>query len=184
MKTWNDKPGLSAPLGATVTREGVNFSVFSKNATSVDLLLFDGVEALEPSRVVELSANGHRTYHYWHVFIPDLVPGQIYAYRAHGPFAPERGLRFDGDKVLLDPYGLSVAVPGWYDRMAASIPGGNAAVAMKSVVADPSRYDWEGDLPLRRPFAQTVIYELHVRGLHAALELGRQPRTSAAPMPG
>ena len=92
------------------------------------------------------------------------MPGQIYAYRAHGPFAPERGLRFDGDKVLLDPYGLSVAVPGWYDRIAASIRGGNAAVAMKSVVADPSRYDWEGDRPLRRPFAQTVIYELHVRG--------------------
>ena len=74
------------------------------------------------------------------------------------------GLRFDGQKVLLDPYGLAVAVPDAYDRGAASRPGDNAAVAMKSVVADPGRYDWEGDLPLRRPFAETVIYELHVRG--------------------
>jgi isoamylase len=164
VKAWNDKPGLAAPLGATFTEGGVNFSVFSKNATSIDLLLFDDAEALEPSRVVELTAGSHRTYHYWHVLIPDLVPGQIYAYRARGPLSPERGLRFDGDKVLLDPYGLAVAVPGAYDRMAAAIPGGNAAVAMKSVVADPSRYDWEGDLPLRRPFDQTVIYELHVRG--------------------
>jgi isoamylase len=163
VKADNARPGLSAPIGATVTDGGVNFSVFSKNATSIDLLLFDDAEAVEPSRVVQLTG-GHRTYHYWHAFIPDLVPGQIYAYRAHGPFAPERGLRFDGDKVLLDPYGLSMAVPGSYDRMAAAIPGGNTAVAMKSVVADPSRYDWEGDQPLRRPFAQTVIYELHVRG--------------------
>ena len=163
MKADNARPGLSAPIGATVTDGGVNFSVFSKNATSIDLLLFDDAEAVEPSRVVQLTG-GHRTYHYWHAFIPDLVPGQIYAYRAHGPFAPERGLRFDGDKVLLDPYGLSVAVPGSYDRVAAAIPGGNTAVAMKSVVADPSRYDWEGDQPLRRPFAQTVIYELHMRG--------------------
>jgi isoamylase len=164
VKAWNDKSGLSAPLGATVTGDGVNFSVFSKNATSIDLLLFDHAEALEPSRVVQLTPSRHRTYHYWHVSIPELAPGQIYAYRAHGPFAPERGLRFDSDKVLLDPYGLSVAVPASYDRKAASIPGGNAAVAMKSVIADPSRYDWEGDEPLRRPFAQTVIYELHVRG--------------------
>jgi len=164
VKAENVRPGLSAPLGATVTDGGVNFSVFSRNATAIDLLLFDDAEALEPSRVVQLTGGGHRTYHYWHAFIPHLVPGQIYAYRAHGPFAPERGLRFDGDKVLLDPYGLSVAVPGSYDRMAAAIRGGNTAIAMKSVIADPSRYDWEGDLPLRRPFAQTVIYELHVRG--------------------
>jgi glycogen operon protein len=164
VKAWNDKVGRSAPLGATVTDDGVNFSVFSKNATSVDLLLFDDAEAIEPSRVVQLTAGRHRTYHYWHVLVPELAPGQIYAYRAHGPFAPERGLRFDGDKVLLDPYGLAVAVPRSYDRKAAAIRGGNAAVAMKSVVADPSRYDWEGDQPLRRPFAQTVIYELHVRG--------------------
>jgi glycogen operon protein len=164
VKASNQQPGLSAPLGATVVDGGVNFSVFSKNATAVDLLLFDHAEALEPSRVVNLSASGHRTYHYWHVLLPDIVPGQIYAYRAHGPFAPDRGLRFDPDKVLLDPYGRAVAVPDSYDRRAGTVPGGNTAVAMKSVVANCSSYDWEGDLPLRRPFAESVIYELHVRG--------------------
>ena len=75
-----------------------------------------------------------------------------------------RGLWFDAEKVLLDPYGLVVAVPGTYDRWAAARPGDNVAVAMKSVVADPDRYDWEGDRPLQRPFAETVIYELHVGG--------------------
>jgi isoamylase len=158
------KIGSSAPLGATVYPGGVNFSVFSKSATLIELLLFDNENAARPAKVISLDANRHRTYHYWHVFVPNLKPGQVYGYRAHGPFAPERGFRFDGKKVLLDPYGLAVVFPDGYNRKAASRPGDNAAVAMKSVVADPARYDWEGDLPLRRPFAETVIYELHVRG--------------------
>jgi glycogen operon protein len=156
--------GTSAPLGASVGPDGVNFSVFSKNATLVELLLFDRADAAEPSRVIPLDAPAHRSYHYWHAFIGGLGPGQVYAYRAHGPFAPERGLRFDARKVLLDPYGLLVAVPDAYDRLAARRPGDNAAAAMKSVVADPGLYDWEGDRPLNRPFTETVIYELHVRG--------------------
>ncbi|HEY2920923.1 MAG TPA: alpha-amylase family glycosyl hydrolase, partial [Candidatus Binatia bacterium] len=158
------KIGSSAPLGATVYSGGVNFSVLSKNATLIELLLFDNENAAQPAKVIPLDANRHRTYHYWHVFVPGLKPGQIYAYRAHGSFAPERGFRFDGEKILLDPYGLAVAIPEAYDRRAASRPGDNAAVAMKSVVADPGGYDWEGDLPLKRHFAETVIYELHVRG--------------------
>jgi glycogen operon protein len=151
-------------------QNGVNFSVFSKSATLVELLLFDDENAAQPAKVIPLDAKRHRTYHYWHVFIPDLKPGQIYGYRAHGPFAPERGFRFDGEKVLLDLYGLAVAVPEDYNRGAASRPGDNAAVAMKSVVVDPGRYDWEGDLPLRRPFAETVIYELHVRAASPAIQ--------------
>lgn len=111
---------MSAPLGATVYSSGVNFSVFSKRATLVELLLFDDENTAQPANVIPLDANRHRTYHYWHVFVPDLKPGQIYAYQAHGPFAPERGLRFDGEKVLLDPYGLAVAVPEDYNRGAAS----------------------------------------------------------------
>jgi isoamylase len=156
--------GSTAPLGATLCPCGVNFSVFSKNATVIELLLFDDEDATQAARVIPLEANAHRTYHYWHAFVPGLPPGQVYAYRAHGPFAPEQGLMFDREKVLLDPYGLALAVPAAYDRGAAQRPGGNASVALKSVVADPGRYDWEGDLPLGRPFAETVIYELHVRG--------------------
>jgi isoamylase len=156
--------GRPAPLGATTSSGGVNFSVFSQDATLVELLLFDTANDSEPSRVVPLDPERHRTYHYWHAFVPGLLPGQVYAYRARGPFAPERGLRFDGEKVLLDPYGLAVAVPEKYDRNAACGAGDNTAFAMKSVVADPFRYDWEQDLPLYRPCTETIIYELHVRG--------------------
>jgi isoamylase len=157
-------PGTSAPLGASLRPGGVNFSVFSKSASLIELLLFDHCNVAEPSRIIPLDAKTHRSYHYWHAFVPGLGPGQLYGYRAHGPCAPERGLRFDAEKLLIDPYGLAVAVPDEYNRAAARQPGHNTAVAMKSVVADPSQYDWEGDAPLRRPFVETVIYELHVGG--------------------
>jgi isoamylase len=156
--------GESAPLGATVYPGGVNFSIYSKGATLIELLLFDDENARQPSRVIPLHADKHRTYHYWHVFVPALEPGQVYAYRAHGPCELAAGRRFDGQKVLLDPYGFAVTVPEAYDRGAAARPGDNSATAMKSVVADPGRYDWEGDRPLGRPLVETVIYELHVRG--------------------
>jgi glycogen operon protein len=159
--------GRPAPLGASVQAGGVNFSIFSKSATRLELLLFDDRDAPAPAQVIALEPRTHRTYHYWHAFVKGLAPGQVYAYRAHGPFAPERGLRFDATKTLLDPYGRAVAVPDAYDRWAAARPGDNAAVAMRSVVADPSRYDWEGDRQIRRPFTETVIYELHVRGFTA-----------------
>ena len=157
-------PGSSHPLGATVHRGGVNFSVYSEDSTRMEVLLFDAVDDAQPARVIPLDPAGHRTYHYWHAFVPGLEAGQIYAYRAHGPCEPARGLRFDAGKVLLDPYGRCVAVPAGYDRHAASAPGDNAAVAMKSVATDPRGYDWEWDEPLRRPFSQTVIYEMHVAG--------------------
>ena len=156
--------GRPAPLGATPSADGVNFSLFSKHATGVELLLFDRANSATPARVVALDPQRHRSYHYWHVYVPNLGPGQIYGYRVSGPLAPERGLRFDRDKLLLDPYGRAVCVPEAYDRAAARRPGDNAAFAMKSVVADPGRYDWEGDLPLQRPMTETVVYELHVRG--------------------
>jgi len=156
--------GRSFPLGATVLGEGVNFSVFSRQASRVDLLLFDDFAAAHPARVIELDPRTQRTYHYWHVFVPGIAPGQTYAYRADGPFEPENGLRFDPGKVLLDPYGRAVVVPDAYSRHMASQYGENNATAMKSVVVDPDVYDWEGDAPLRRPFATTVIYEMHVAG--------------------
>jgi glycogen operon protein len=160
------EPGLPHPLGATLRDGGVNFSIYSRSAEALELLLYDHVDDAEPSRSIVLNA-GHRTYHYRHVFVPGLEAGQIYAWRAHGPFEPARGLRFDADKVLLDPYGRAVAVPRAVSRAAARAPGRNDAHACKSVVADVDRYDWEGDRPLRRPFAQTVIYEMHVRGFTA-----------------
>jgi glycogen operon protein len=131
----------------------------------MELLLFDSADDARPVRVITLDPHQHRTFPYWHVFVPGLRTGQIYAYRASGPFDPSRGFRFDGSKVLLDPYGRSVAIPDQFDREAATRAGDNAASAMKSVVADLSAYDWEGDAPLQRPFERTVIYEMHIRGL-------------------
>jgi glycogen operon protein len=156
--------GKSFPLGATVSPEGVNFSVYSKNGAAAELLLFDHVEDPQPPRVIALDPAENRTFHFWHVFVPDLQPGQLYGYRMRGPSDPRRGHRFDPDKVLLDPYGRAVAVPAGYSREAASRPGDNTASAMKSVVVDPTTYDWEGDLPLKRTFTRTLIYEMHVGG--------------------
>jgi glycogen operon protein len=143
---------------------GVNFSLFSRTAAGVDLLFFDREDDASPSRVVRIDPAKNRTYHYWHVFVPGVRAGQLYGYRVDGPSAPARGLRFDRAKVLLDPYGRGLVIPHNYDREAARWEGDNAATAMKSAIVDPCTYDWEGDVPLRRPAARTIIYEMHVRG--------------------
>ncbi|MBO0736663.1 MAG: glycogen debranching protein GlgX, partial [Alphaproteobacteria bacterium] len=156
--------GKSFPLGATVSPAGVNFSVFSKHSTAAQVLLFDQVDDPLPSRVIDLDQYRNRTYHYWHTFVPGIGAGQIYGYRIAGPFEPEKGQRFDAQKVLLDPYGKGVARPAARSREAARKPGDNAATALRSVVVDSAAYDWEGDVLLGRPFAETIIYEMHVRG--------------------
>src|SRR6516225_4624292 len=101
----NVTTGQSAPLGATIADGGVNFSIYSRHASGVDLLFFDREDDSEPTRVICLDPSVNRTYYYWHVFVPEVQPGQIYAYRMAGPFDPGGGLRFDSAKVLLDPYG-------------------------------------------------------------------------------
>src|SRR5262249_19739297 len=157
---------------------GVNFSLYSRTATSVELLLFDREDDPRPSRMIPVDPVANRTYHYWHVFVPGVRPGQIYGYRVGGPALPERGLRFDFNKVLLDPYGRGVVVPKNYGREAARHPGDNSATAMKSVVVDPGAYDWEGDVPLRHPSARTIIYEMHVCGFtrHPSSGVSEQTR--------
>ncbi|HXY01201.1 MAG TPA: glycogen debranching protein GlgX [Candidatus Limnocylindrales bacterium] len=156
--------GRSSPLGATLRDGGANFSLYSRHATKVELLLFDREDDAKPARIIPIEPATNRTYHYWHTFVPGLQAGQIYAYRVHGPFDPGLGHRFDSSKVLLDPYARSVVVPANYSREAASRKGDNAASAMKSVIVDLGGYDWEGDVPPRRPSSRTIIYEMHVRG--------------------
>ena len=156
--------GQSSPLGATVRADGVNFSVYSRNASSIELLFFEREDDAKPARVIDIDSVTNRTYHYWHVFVPEAQAGQIYAYRVHGAFDPAKGIRFDPEKLLLDPYGRGVVVPKNYTRGAARQKGDNAATAMKSVVVDPHTYDWEGDTPLANPSSRTVVYEMHVRG--------------------
>jgi isoamylase len=131
---------MSFPLGVTLGDGGVNFSVFSKHARALQLLLFDAIDAPRVSRTVDLVPPAHRTYHYWHAFVPGVAAGQVYAYRAAGPFAPDKGLRFDAEKVLLDPYGRCIARPRARSRLAAGLPGDNAATAYCSLVVDPRAY--------------------------------------------
>jgi len=163
-KLARDTAGSSSPLGATVLSGGVNFSIFSRSATGVDLLLFEREDDAHPARVIPIDPVDNRSYHYWHTFVPGIRAGQIYAYRVHGPFDPANGHRFDPAKVLLDPYGRAVVIPREYNRRAATSEGDNTSTAMKSVVVDPKAYDWEGDKLLHRPSARTILYEMHVRG--------------------
>jgi isoamylase len=163
MKSTEDF-GRSSPLGATLRDGGANFSLYSRNASRVELLFFDREDDAKPARIIPIEPATGRTYHYWHAFVPGVRAGQIYAYRVHGPFEPYLGFRFDSSKVLLDPYARSVVVPANYSRDAASQKGDNAVSAMKGVVVDLGGYDWEGDTPLHRPSTRAIIYEMHVRG--------------------
>ena len=172
----NHQTGTPAPLGATVRDSGVNFAVFSKYAQSVQLLLFDGPDDPAPRRIIDLDGENHRTNYYWHVYVPDLGPGQVYAWRVQGPFRPADGHRFDPEKTLLDPYGLAIVGQDIYDRRAARRPGDNCATALRSVVVDPGAYDWEGDRPLKAPRNREVIYEMHVGAFTAH-------RSSGVPVP-
>jgi glycogen operon protein len=156
--------GQSFPIGATKMDGGINFVIYSKHATAVDLLLFDQVDDLVPSQVIKLDKTKNKTYHYWHVFVEGISTGQLYGYRIYGPYLPDKGHRFDPSKVILDPYGKSVAIPKNYDRKALSKFGNDQAPSMKSVIVDLDLYDWEGDLHPKTPFSQTIIYELHVGG--------------------
>ncbi|HEX5023253.1 MAG TPA: glycogen debranching enzyme, partial [Candidatus Binatia bacterium] len=125
MDARRNTKGRSSPLGVSVSADGANFSVYSKHATSVDLLLFDAADDTHPSRVIPIYPATNRTYHYWHVFVPGVKAGQSYGYRVSGAFDPANGMRFNPLKILLDPYGLAVAVPQTYSREAARIEGDN-----------------------------------------------------------
>ena len=159
--------GHTHPLGATPVGGGVNFCVFSRCASSMELLFFDREDDGRPARVIRIDP-GNESYLSLLARVrtgssarPDIWLS------SHGPFDPARGFRFDAAKLLLDPYGRAVVVPKNYSREAAHAEGDNAATAMKSVVVDPHAYDWEGDAPLKRPCSRTIIYEMHVRGFTA-----------------
>ena len=160
-------PGVGDPLGASIVPGGVNFAVYARNATGMELLLFDDdEESAAAAHRIALDPQSNRTGDYWHIFVPDLAPGQLYAYAATGPWAPDQGLRFDPTRPLLDPYGRGTAVPVGYRRLAAW-ESADTSVPMKSVVVDPSTYDWEGDRPLAQPFRETIVYEAHLAGFTA-----------------
>ncbi len=156
--------GSSHPIGATKVNGGVNFCLYSRTATAVDLLLFHHADDEHPYEVIHLNPSFNKTYHYWHIHVQGIEAGQLYGYRVDGPFDPARGLRHDPSKLLLDPYAHGVALPLHYSRKRWTETGKAPGSMMKSVVANLSAYDWEGDAPLKSSFANTVIYELHVAG--------------------
>jgi isoamylase len=162
--TSHNERGQSHPVGATVYPDGVNFCLFSKHATKVELLLFDEPTAPKPSRIFSLDRQQNRTFFYWHLFVQGIGEGQVYAYRVHGPSKPSQGHHFDPQKVLLDPYAKAIVGHEIYDRTAAIEAGDNSDRCLRGVVVDTGSYDWEDDRPPRTPYSSSLIYELHVDG--------------------
>ena len=172
-------PGCAAPLGASLVPGGVNFSVYARDASAVTLLLFDAADASAPSREIPLEGECHHTGHYWHGFVPELGAGQVYGYRVAGPAQPTADLRTDPLQLLLDPYAMALAVPNGYRRTRGQRRGDGEgwSQAIKSVVADLTAYEWQGDRPLNRAPRESIIYELHVKGFTAHPSSGvPQPR--------
>ena len=169
VKTWL---GYPYPLGATWLGNGVNFAVFSASATSVDLCLFDSLDAQQENIRVPVT---EQTDQVWHIFLPDVKPGQLYGYRVSGPYEPEHGLRFNSSKLLIDPYAKAIAGEIiWADEMFAYVVGSeeedlacdfrdDAWGMPKSVVID-NAFDWADDKRLATPLPSSIIYELHVKG--------------------
>lgn len=153
-------------LGATLEEHGVNFSLWARLASEVELLLFKSPDDDSP-RIITLSPRQNRTAYYWHVFIEGIGDGQLYGWRIKGPWRPYPATRFDPDKVMLDPYGKEVVLGKNYNRSAACQPGSNLHCCAKSAVVDLSSYDWEDDCSPSHPMSRSIIYEMHVGGFTA-----------------
>jgi isoamylase len=169
MRVW---PGNSYPLGATWDGKGVNFALFSEHATGIELCLFDTVDTDKETYRIPLTEH---TDQVWHAYLPEVLPGQLYGYRVHGPYTPEQGHRFNPNKIVLDPYARSIGRDvRWADELFGYHVGDteadlscdgrdNAAYAPLAVITDTA-YTWGDDRPPRTPWNKTVIYELHVKG--------------------
>jgi isoamylase len=170
MRVW---PGRPYPLGATWDGTGVNFALFTENATGVELCLFREPDDADEAAKIQLT---ERTDQVWHCYLPDARPGQYYGYRVHGPYAPDRGYRFNPAKLLIDPYAKAItgAIRWSNDLFAYKVgssredldpdPDNSAGGVPKSVVID-NAFTWEDDAPLNVPYNRTIIYECHVKGM-------------------
>jgi len=174
--TLNAQSGLPLPLGVHSREGGLNFAVFSRNANTVWLELYDDEADAVPVHRFELIPVRHRTGDIWHIWVDGLEPGQLYGYRADGPYAPQEGHRFNPDKLLIDPYATAVThLDTWdfedalgYDpdasvRDRSRSTTSNTETTPKCVVTR-RRTGWERTRPLRHDWSETIIYELHVRG--------------------
>lgn len=185
------KPGKPYPLGATYDSEGVNFALFSENATGVTLCLYDPKDpATEVSRVVLTE----KTENIWHIYLNDIAPGTLYGYRVEGPYEPSQGHYFNSAKLLLDPYARAIHAPmdaddaqlGYdyknpaEDRFLVPNDVDSGPTTPKSIVIDPA-FDWEDDAAPDTPMSRSVIYEMHVKGFtHKHPSLPKKIRGSYA----
>jgi glycogen operon protein len=167
LRVW---PGLPYPLGATWDGAGTNFALFSAHAEKVELCLFDPDGATETARC----ALPEFTHEIWHGYLPDARPGQLYGYRVYGPYEPAAGHRFNHHKLLIDPYAKALAGDlRWDDAVFGYRVGDpkadlsfderdSAPFMPKCQVVDPA-FTW-GARPEQRPWHETIVYEMHVRG--------------------
>ena len=180
------RPGRAHPFGAIIDPNGVRFSLFSRHAKSVSLLLFDNEGDSTPAHEIELNPKLHRTGDCWHVLVKEIEPGQLYLYRVNGPYQPLKGHRFNKHKVLLDPYAKALTgnfrwdissafgfIPGHPDADLSFSTEENISSFPKCIVVSDS-FDWGDDRPLNHPLRRTIIYETHVAGLSAHPEARRR----------
>lgn len=165
-------PGKPYPLGATWDGQGVNFALYADYATGVELCLFKSPDDKQESCRVHMIERSHQV---WHIYLPGVKPGQLYGYRVYGPYKPQEGLRFNPNKLLLDPYAKAIAgTVNWHDSLFGYQIGhpdadlsfseeDSAPFIPKSVVVDDN-FDWQGDQLLHIPYHESIIYEMHVKG--------------------
>ncbi|HEY1114930.1 MAG TPA: glycogen debranching protein GlgX [Chitinophagaceae bacterium] len=165
-------PGKPFPLGATWDGRGVNFALYSENADAVELCLFDAPDSKKESARYKVREMDNFV---WHIYLPNLRPGQLYGYRVYGPYEPQNGLRFNPYKLLIDPYAKAISgTVQWHDALYGYQIGhpdedlsfskmDSAPYIPKSVVVDTD-FDWEDDRPPRIPYHKSIIYEAHVKG--------------------
>src|SRR3954451_20501007 len=144
------------PYGANIRDGGVQFSVYSKSATAMRVLLYRHVHDREPHQLIEFNPDTNRWGDIWSIFVPGLKPGQLYHYQADGPFDPAQGQRFNPQARLIDPYARALA--GRF------LPADDGVTRPPKCVVVDDTFDWKGDRHLKRPLSETIIYEMHVRG--------------------
>ena len=170
------RAGSPLPFGAHQRAGGINFALFSRNATRVVLELYESPDVSSASRVIDLDPARHRTGDVWHVWVRGITSGQLYGFRIDGPFQPEQGHRFNVNKLLLDPFATTlVGTSNWNFEAAHGYDSSsnlsdlsfstvdNAGSTPKCMLTE-THFDWEGDLPLRHNAMDAVIYETHIRG--------------------
>jgi glycogen operon protein len=178
--------GKAQPMGVALTEEGVNFALFSRHATAVTLILFESPEKDSPRMEIPLNQRGYKTGDIWHCLVRGLGAGACYLYRVDGPYMPEKGLRFNPHKTLIDPYARALTpLGGWEFKKCTGFdpdaPGGDLSYSYEDNIASQPRciitddsFDWQGDYPLNYPLRFSVLYETHVKGLTAHPNSGVQ----------